>query len=154
MKIVKKILVGLLIVLVVLQFYRPEKNESGYESVMAFENETQPTDEIKAILKTKCYDCHSNQTTYPWYAEVSPVSLWLDDHIRHGKGHFNASEWTSYPVKKKDHKLEELVEMVEEREMPLDSYTWIHGDITEQEREMLITWATTSRLRYSVQLSE
>lgn len=154
MKIVKKILVVLLIVLVGLQFYRPEKNESGYESVMAFENETQSPEEIKAILKTKCYDCHSNQTVYPWYAEVSPVSLWLNGHIKEGKEHFNVSGWDSYSVKKKDHKLEELVEMVEEREMPLDSYTWIHGNITDREREMLITWATASRLRYEVQLSE
>jgi hypothetical protein len=148
MKFIKIVLVILLIALVVIQFIRPDKNVSSYESVTAFEAETQPSSEVAGILKQNCYDCHSNHTTYPWYAEIAPVSCWLDEHIEHGKGHFNASAWEEYSVKKKDHKLEELIEMVEEGEMPLDSYTWVHGDLTDAQQKLVIQWATMARLQY------
>ncbi|RZS93168.1 heme-binding domain-containing protein [Aquimarina brevivitae] len=146
MKKVGKIIGGvLLIALVIIQFIRPKKNQQGYESVVAFEAETQSTEEIKTILRNNCYDCHSNQTTYPWYAEIAPVSYWLNDHIEEGKEHFNVSEWESYSVKRKDHKLEELEEEVEEGHMPLDSYTWLHGDLTKDQQTALIEWAKKSR---------
>lgn len=137
-----------LIALVVIQFIRPEKNDSGYESIINFENDTSPSVEVAAILKNNCYDCHSNQTQYPWYAEIAPFSFWLADHVDHGKGHFNVSEWESYSDKKKDHKLEELIEEVEEGEMPLDSYTWMHGDLSEDDTKLLLQWASLARLKY------
>ncbi|PVW13091.1 heme-binding domain-containing protein [Marixanthomonas spongiae] len=152
MKIVKYILVVLLVALVVIQFIRPETNDSGYESITFFEQETKPSAEVASILKKNCYDCHSNHTQYPWYAQMAPFSFWLDDHIEHGKGHFNAAAWESYSLKKKDHKMEELVEMVEAGEMPLDSYTWIHGDLTEAEQQMLLEWAGLVRLQYQTQM--
>lgn len=151
-KIVKIILVILLIALIILQFFRPEKNSGGYESVAAFESETKPSTQVKAILKESCYDCHSNQTQYPWYSEIAPISLWLEDHIEHGKGHFNVADWESYSVKKKDHKLEELFEMVEAGEMPLPSYTWVHGNILEDERKLLLQWVGLARLQFKQQL--
>ncbi|MGB0949652.1 MAG: heme-binding domain-containing protein, partial [Marinirhabdus sp.] len=109
-----------LLALVAIQFIRPEKNDQGYGTVTYFENETKPTAQVAAILKTNCYDCHSAQTHYPWYAQIAPVSFWLDDHIVHGKGHFDVSAWESYSIKKRDHKLEEVIEMVEQGEMPLN----------------------------------
>jgi len=151
-KIIKYFLIVALIALVVIQFIRPDKNNEGYESVIAFEKDTKPSVEVAALLKNNCYDCHSAQTQYPWYAEIAPVSFWLEEHIEHGTGHFNVSEWNSYAVKKKDHKLEELIEMVEEKEMPLDSYTWLHGNLTEEDRTLLIQWATVVRLQYKEQL--
>lgn len=151
-KILKYILIVALLAFVVIQFIRPDKNNGGYETVMAFENETKPSVEVASILKETCYDCHSDQTQYPWYAEIAPVSFWLDDHIEHGTSHFNVSEWESYSVKKKDHKLEELIEMVEEKEMPLDSYTWLHDDLTEAQRTLLIQWASLVRLQYKEEL--
>ncbi len=146
---IKIIAVSLLGVLLVMQFIRPDKNESGYESVAHFESETKPSDQIKAILKNNCYDCHSNQTIYPWYAEVAPVSYWLSHHIDEGKEHFNVSDWEKYEIKKKDHKLEELIEEVEEAEMPLDSYTWIHGNLSQEEQKLLITWVKNLRVKYA-----
>ena len=151
-KILKYFLLLALVALVVIQFIRPDKNNSGYESVVAFEAETNPSQEVKEILKTNCYDCHSGQTQYPWYAEIAPVSYWLADHIKHGKGEFNASKWENYSVKKKDHKLEELIEMVEKGEMPLDSYTWLHGDLSEEDVKTLLQWATLARLKYANEL--
>lgn len=141
-----------LIALVAIQFIRPEKNQAGYEAYEAFETETKPSNEVVGILKSNCYDCHSDHTEYPWYSQIAPVSLWMDDHVRHGKGEFNVSEWESYSVKKKDHKLEELIEEVEEGHMPLDSYTWIHGDLDADNKKLLIQWATLARLQYKNQL--
>ncbi|MEW4925209.1 heme-binding domain-containing protein [Algibacter sp. 2305UL17-15] len=149
MKIIKKILVALLIALVLIQFYRPEKNNAEYRDVAAFEAETKPSKEIVSVLENNCYDCHSNKTEYPWYAEVAPVSFWLHDHIEEGNEHFNVSKWETYTDKKKDHKLDELIEEVEEGEMPLDSYTWLHGSITEAEKEALISWAKKAREHYN-----
>ncbi|OEK08893.1 cytochrome C [Flavivirga aquatica] len=150
MKIVKKILVALLIALVLIQFYRPEKNNAEYRDVSAFETETKPSNKVAAILESKCYDCHSNKTEYPWYAQVAPVSFWLHDHIEEGNEHFNLSNWSTYSDKKKDHKLDELIEEVEEGEMPLKSYTWMHGSITEEEKEVIIVWAKKARENYSL----
>jgi len=151
MKIVKKILIVLLIALVAIQFYRPEKNNAEYRDVAAFEAETKPSKSVAAILQNKCYDCHSNKTEYPWYAEIAPVSFWLNDHVEEGNEHFNVSKWTTYSDKKKDHKLDELIEEVEEGEMPLSSYTWLHGNITNEEKEALIAWAKKTRENYSLE---
>ncbi len=151
-KVVKYILILALLVLVVLQFIRPDKNNGGYDSIAAFEAETVPTQQVKEILKTNCYDCHSNKTHYSLYAEIAPFSYWLDDHIRHGKGEFNVSRWDEYSIKRKDHKLEEVIEMVENKEMPLDSYTWVHGELSESDANALVAWATLARLQYSFQL--
>jgi hypothetical protein len=140
------LLISLLIILVAMQFYRPQRNASQYREVTVFEKETGVPGEVRTILENKCYDCHSNQTVYPWYANVAPVSLWIDDHIVEGREHFDASEWASYDIEKKDHKLEELIEEVEEDKMPLPSYTWIHDNISGEEKEMLIQWAREARI--------
>ena len=109
-KFVRYFLLLALAAFVIIQFIRPEKNDGGYESVMAFEKETMPSLEVAGILRTNCYDCHSDQTQYPWYAEIAPVSFWLEEHIEDGQKHFNVSQWSAYSSKKKDHKLEELIE--------------------------------------------
>lgn len=151
-KVIKVLLVLALVALVAIQFIRPEKNSEGYKSVTTFESETKPSAEVAAILKESCYDCHSNQTQYPWYAEVAPFSLWLEEHIIDGKKHFNVSAWNDYSVKKKEHKLEEFVEMIEKDEMPLRSYTIIHGNLSEDDKKLLLQWAGLARLQYKHQL--
>jgi len=151
-KIGKYLLIFIVIALVVMQFIRPDKNNGGYDSIAVFEADAKPSQEVMGILKMNCFDCHSNQTQYPWYAEIAPVSYWLNDHIKHGTGHLNFSVWDTYSVKKKDHKLDELIEMVETGEMPLDSYTWLHGDLSEDDTKILLQWATMARLQYSNQL--
>ncbi|MFD0862424.1 heme-binding domain-containing protein [Sungkyunkwania multivorans] len=152
MKIVKKILVALLIIFVVMQFIRPEKNIDSTDHLSAFIQETKPSAEVENILKKACYDCHSNHTVYPWYAEVAPVSYWLDDHIEHGKGHLNFSAWDTYSVKKKDHKMEEVIEYVENRWMPLNSYTWGHAEakLTDEQIQTITDWAKALRLTYQL----
>lgn len=151
-KILKYIVIILLVALVVMQFIRPDKNIGGFEGITAFKNDTKPTEEVFMILKQNCFDCHSDNTKYPWYAEIAPVSYWLADHVNEGKDEFNVSAWETYSTKKKDHKLEELVEEVEEGKMPLDSYTWTHGKLSKEDQELLIQWATLARMQYKDEL--
>ncbi|MCA0960484.1 heme-binding domain-containing protein [Muricauda ruestringensis] len=150
MKIVKKIAIALLVVLIGMQFYRPEKNISEGDYVAAFEAETKPSREVKQILKTACYDCHSANTEYPWYNTIAPVSYWLADHIEDGKKHLDFSDWQNYDEKKKDHKLEELIEEVKRGSMPLNEYTWTHADakLSEEQISALVSWAEKTRATY------
>jgi len=151
MKWIKRFFILALLVLIVMQFIRPDKNQEGnYDSVQYFLNETKPIASVEGIFNETCFDCHSNQTRYPWYAQVAPISYWMSDHIKEGKKHLNFSDWSSYSVKRKDHKLEELIEMVEDKEMPLDSYTWLHEEarLTDDQIKSILTWAKTARLQY------
>ncbi len=117
-----------------------------------FEQEIVPTKEIASIFKNNCYDCHSDQTNYPWYNNIAPINFWLEEHIADGKRHFNVSTWDTYSARKKDHKLEELIEYVEQGEMPLDSYTWLHGNLSEKDTEILLQWAQLSRIIYQKEM--
>lgn len=147
MKIGKKILLILLGVFVVMQFFRITKTNATVVASNDFISITQPNAEVKALLESACYDCHSNQTRYPWYSEVAPVSWWLQHHVDEGKEHLNFSEWGTYSEKRSDHKLEECAEEVEHGEMPLDSYTWTHSDakLTAEQRELLEDFFTSLR---------
>ena len=151
----KRFLIVALIALVVIQFFRPEQNNGGYESLKPFLAETGPDLKVQAILKTSCYDCHSNQTDYPWYAYVAPTSFYLRSHITSGKHHLNFSAWNAYAAKQKDHKLKELQEQVKKGDMPLTSYTLIHRDaaLSAEQAQAVIDWAQTARLKYSVKAS-
>ncbi len=153
MKIVKKILLVLLILFVIAQFFGPEKNSGDMASIAAFEAETKPSDDVKIILKNACYDCHSDVTRYPWYNNITPVNYWLNHHIEEGKEHFNVSKWEGNSVKRKDHKFEELIEEVEKGAMPLDSYTWTHGDakLTDAQIKTLVNWAKNVRVMYGLE---
>ena len=118
----KKLGLAILIVVVLAQFFGPDKNDGDVVSIEPFLADTNPPEDVKLILKNACFDCHSDHTRYPWYNDITPINYWLADHVRHGKGDFNVSKWTEYSDKKKDHKLEELTEEVEKKHMPLPSY--------------------------------
>ena len=151
MKILKKILLLLLVVFVIAQFFGPEKNQGNLASLDAFYTETNPPEDVKLILKEACMDCHSDFTRYPWYSSITPVNYWMADHVRHGKGELNFSKWSEYSMKKKDHKLEETMEMVKDKHMPLDSYTWTHSEakLTDEQIEALVTWTKQVRDSYT-----
>lgn len=152
MKIIKKILVALLVVLIIMQFFGPDKNEGSLQDMTAFLSDTNPPENVKTILENTCYDCHSSYTRYPWYNNITPVNYWMAEHIRNGSKHLDFSKWADYSVKRKDHKLEEVIEMVEEKEMPLPSYTWTHKDanLSDEQIESILTWAKQMRVKYSL----
>lgn len=154
MKILKKVALLLLVILVGMQFYQPEKNQVHGDHTTAFLTETNPPEDVKAILQQTCYDCHSDNTEYPWYNTIAPVSYWLADHVKDGKKHLNFSAWDTYELKKKDHKFEELIQEVKEGEMPLKEYTWTHENarLTEKQRRAIIQWAKQTRALYQLNL--
>lgn len=142
---VKKIVIVLLVVLVIIQFFRPAKNIATAKSANDITARIAVPADVQGILNKACYDCHSNNTRYPWYAEVQPVAWWLNGHIQDGKRHLNFSEFFSYPLRKQYKKLDETAEMVKEGEMPLKSYTLIHkdADLTQAEKEKLTAWTSS-----------
>lgn len=140
---VKKIAIGLLVVLVIIQFFKPDRNISSEKSTNDITNKYAVPASVQEILKTSCYDCHSNNTVYPWYANIQPVAWWLADHVNEGKKELNFSEFLTYSPKKAHHKLEEVNEMVKEGEMPLQSYTIIHQNakLSEPQKLEIASWA-------------
>ncbi len=147
MKFINKILLAVLAVLVIIQFIQPEKNVNPGPQPNAIFEHYPASDQVQAIVKKACFDCHSNNTNYPWYANVQPIAWWINDHVEDGKRHLNFSEFATYKPKKANHKLEETFEEVEQHEMPLESYTWIHSEarLTAEEQKLLIDWAKSTR---------
>jgi len=138
----KKIAYGLLAILLIIQFIRPERNSSDNQSNHIRTVFPIPAD-VEQTLQVACYDCHSNKTTYPWYANIQPVAWWLAHHVDEGKQHLNFSEFTKRKIAIQNHKLEEVIEMVKEGEMPLNSYTWTHGDakLSDAQKAAITQWA-------------
>jgi len=137
----KKVLLGILVVFILIQMIRPTKNDSKNDinhisTVIVVPNE------VQEIFKTSCNDCHSNNTVYPWYNEIAPVSWYLAQHINEGKEHMNLSEWTVYNKNQQDHILKDFEEVLETHEMPLKSYLIIHKEakLTTEQYDVLLNW--------------
>jgi hypothetical protein len=142
----KKILLSLFVILVVIQFIQPAKNQSAELSASDISKVTKVPEDVQKILKTACYDCHSNNTVYPWYNNIQPVAWWLNHHVEEGKEHLNFSEFGTYAAKKANHKLHEVAETIEKGEMPLSSYTIIHKDaiLSDEQKQLVIDWANNA----------
>ena len=141
-----RILLGLAVVFLVLQVFRPARNASTTAPFTGKDDITvlfPPPPAVKQILATSCYDCHSNQTHYPWYAEVQPVGWWLASHIRSARQELNFAEFGAYTRKRQVKKLEALCDEVRDRTMPLPSYALIHRDakLTDAQIAALCAWA-------------
>lgn len=142
MKIVKIIAVVLLVAFVGIQFVPTERNQSDVVPKTDFMLVNSVPDHIKSKLQTSCYDCHSNNTQYPWYNKVQPIAWFLEDHIKEGKAELNFNEWDSLSNRRKKSKLRSIIKQIENDEMPLDSYTLIHREasFSEAEKQELIQW--------------
>ncbi|HRH99815.1 MAG TPA: heme-binding domain-containing protein [Saprospiraceae bacterium] len=142
----KKLVLLLLIALVAIQFFPIKKTELKTQAISYFE--TFPTgSDLGLKFQSACLPCHSdNSVAYPWYASVQPIGWWLQNHVKEGKQKLNFSSLHQKRAAVQKHKLEELVEMVREKEMPLKSYTFfgLHPEakMTESERTQMIQWAT------------
>ncbi len=145
----KKVLPALLVILVIIQFFHPKKNSSTTGALLVNDIGKKYTvpDNIHQILQTSCYDCHSNNTVYPWYSKIQPVAWWLNNHIIEGKKEINFSEFATYRIGRQYKKLEEIMDQVKEDEMPLSSYTIIHKNaiLSPEKKLALRNWATVLR---------
>ncbi len=126
--------------LVIIQFFRIDKVQPPIDSSVDFLENTSVSEVEASLIKNACYDCHSHEVKYPWYANVAPVSFWVKGHVDNGVKKFNFSEFGSYTQKKANHKLEECVEVLEDKRMPLKSFTWLHPEarLSGEARQSLI----------------
>jgi hypothetical protein len=140
---IKKILIALAAILLLIQFFRPERNTGG-ELITADDISKTLTvpDDVHKLLVSKCYDCHSTTTHYPWYFNIQPVGWWLAHHVEEGKDELNFSAFKTYDQKRAMHKLEELGEVTEEGTMPLSSYTALHPEtkLTADDKKLIQDW--------------
>lgn len=155
-KLFKRFLLMLLIAFIAIQFFRPQKNMASGISANDITTKYAVPKNVQQILKTSCYDCHSNNTNYPWYSNIQPVAWWLKDHIDEGKRELNFSEFASYRIGRQYRKLEEINGEVKDNKMPLESYTLIHGDakLSDEQKLTLATWVTALRDSIKAQYPE
>lgn len=141
----KKVLIILGVILLLLQLFPPERNKKTQVSAKDITVMYRAPESIKGILKSSCYDCHSNNTQYPWYSNIQPMGWWLAHHIKEGKSELNLSEFGDYSARRQHSKLKAIAQSVEDDEMPLTSYTLVHTDakLTLTEKKQLLDWVAT-----------
>jgi len=147
MRRLKKMGVILLIGLVLLQFVRPSRNRSKSKLPTDITNAVSIPANVQHIISVACSDCHSNNTHYPWYAQIQPVGWLLASHIREGKAELNFSEFGAYSKRRQISKLSSIANSLKDGTMPLDSYKWLHrgARLTEKEKMVIINWANDTK---------
>ena len=125
-----------------IQFVPTDLNQSDTVPKTDFLLVNNTQENISALLQESCYDCHSNNTEYPWYNKVQPVAWFLEDHINEGKEELNFNEWDAYSNRRKNSKLKSIISQVKDDEMPLASYTLIHKDakLSNSEKTLIIDY--------------
>lgn len=135
---------------VLIQFFRVDLNTTeevpATDFLLAYDD--MPAG-LKDVFTTSCYDCHSNNTNYPWYGHVAPFSWLLDQHIRNGKHELNFSEYDTLSTRKKIAILDEICEVVSDSSMPPSNYLMLHSDaiLSEEDKEMLCDWADLQAMK-------
>lgn len=154
----KRVLWGLFVIVLVIQFIRPSRNHSLAQPADAIMLNYPTPDSVQHILRKACFDCHSNNTTYPWYYNFQPVAWWLSGHIKAGKRALNFSTFNTYPLPKQANKLKELQEAVSQGWMPLGSYKSMHKEakLSPTEKQLLVQWAaqTIDSIRHKTPLQQ
>jgi hypothetical protein len=146
--IIKRILISGFIILLLLQLYQPARNlDYGQVLPIHFTKIYNVPYPVKTILQTSCYDCHSNNTMYPWYSYIQPARMLLESHIKEGKENLNFSEFDNYSKRKQGNKLDRIIKQIKADEMPLGSYTFIHrnANLTKENKALLLRWMERTR---------
>lgn len=147
MKTAKKILIITVIVLIIIQFIQPSHDTTAAISPNDISTVVSIPDNVRFLMKAACYDCHSNNTVYPWYSYFQPIGWLLSDHIRKGRKDLNFSEFADYSVRRKQSRMEEIAEVVGKDEMPLSSYRIMHknANLSPEQKELIINWANQTK---------
>lgn len=142
------LLIVMLIAMVTIQFIQPARNrDNGQVLPVHFTKVFNVPANVQAILQTSCYDCHSNNTLYPWYARIQPGSWWMASHIKKGKEDLNFSEFGNYTKRRQLSKLKSIASSVKDGTMPLPSYIWMHGKakLSKEEKVLITNWALKTK---------
>ena len=131
-----------LITLVGIQFIPADVNKQEVISSSDIRDVYDVPDNVMNILENSCYDCHSNNTNYPWYSQVQPIRLIMDHHVEEGKAELNFSEFANYSERRKRNKMRAISEQIEKSKMPLPSYLWLHSDaiITPSQKDSIVAF--------------
>jgi Haem-binding domain len=142
-KFLKWFLGGLVVVEIALQFLNPSLKNPPVEPGHDLMATNPPPPEVATLLRNACYDCHSHETKWPWYAHVAPVSIWIVGHMKAGREAMDFSEWPHQDFYVAIDQLDRIVDKVQARKMPLPSYTWIHAEarLTDEQRGRILKWA-------------
>ena len=143
----KKVLLLLVVALIVIQFFRPEKNIHPQPQPANIASVYPVPANVDSILVKACNDCHSNNTRYPWYNNIQPVAWWLNHHVDEGKEELNFDEFATYAAARKYDKIKETKKEVDEGETPIYSYTLVHAEarLTDAEKQALTSWSENIR---------
>jgi hypothetical protein len=149
MRLFKRIILALAVIFVLMQLYRPARTNPPVDQTHTMEKAMAIPPNVQTILSRACNDCHSSKTVWPWYSNVAPISWMLTDHVNEGRAELNFSDWTTFSQKKKRHKLEEICEQVNKKEMPVSSYLWMHHDATlsAEDRNAICDWANAEKAK-------
>ena len=127
---------------IIIQFFPIDKTNPITNEGMDFLKIKNTPEPIAKLIRNSCYDCHSNETKYPFYSNIQPVAWLLKNHIDEGRKELNFSTFATYEPKRQAHKLEEAAEYVEQKNMPLESYTLGHSDakLSDEQRKQLVNY--------------
>lgn len=140
----KKVLLWVMVIFVLIQLVPIDRTNKPVDKKQNFVDVLQSPKQVQEILKNACYDCHSNEVKYPKYAYVAPISWSVKHHINEGRERVNFSEWTSYNAEQKDHILDDVIESVQNKEMPLKGYIPMHpeANLTDVQRKIFTDYFT------------
>ena len=143
----KNLLKVLLVAFIILQFFRIDKTNPPVDKKMDFLTIKKTPENLSKMIKSACYDCHSNETEYPWYANVQPFGWFLKDHIDEGRRELNFSTFATYEPLRQAKKLNKAAKEVKEGEMPLESYLLMHKEakLNLDQKELLVTYLLTMK---------
>ena len=147
MNILKRLSFLLFAVFMAIQFIQPARNTSGQVLPTDISKVVSIPENVLSLLHEACYDCHSNNTNYPWYTNVQPIGWILTSHISDGKKELNFSEFGSYTNRRQQSKLKAIASQIRDDEMPLYSYTIIHkkARLSKAEKALIIDWAQATK---------
>lgn len=138
----KLVFMVLLAVLLLIQLVRPQKNTSASPAGKAFVDTFKVGKQVDAILAVSCYDCHSNNTNYPWYSEIQPMAWLMEKHILDGKEKLNFDDLPPYGSRRLNSKFTQITKQIEQDKMPLNSYLWLHegARLRMEDKKLLIDY--------------
>lgn len=142
MKLLRILFILLVAVFVVLQFFGIDRTNPEFDPSNDMISMEKPPKDIEKILRSTCYDCHSNETNWPWYSYIAPTSWMIEEHVIDGRDNLNLSDWGEYELEDRAYIIEEMIEEIEDKEMPLPGYDMLHPDakLSDEQKEALFNW--------------
>jgi hypothetical protein len=147
MKWLKRLLLVFLILFAAAQFIRPRRENAPVDATKTIFAVANVPPDVTSILDRSCNDCHTDTVRWPWYSAITPLNFLVAEDVEHGREELNLSTWGRYDARRQARKLEELCEEVEEGEMPLPKYLYLHprAKLSDADKQRLCAWSSALR---------